>query len=531
MARFFHRKKPRRVSADIMRPIRRSQPPRPPSRDAYERAAVLPLFGVAATVLASGRDVQPARLLGLVVLIFGGLFLAGRYFLKFQAMYVQNLRRLVAMLALGVLVLAVARMTRDSDQLSILLTPVPALSIVLAILMSPRFAIESSVLLLGLCGLTLWGSDDLFAVLLTLFAGSTTGALFSFRVRKPSRLIVVGFMVGVTQMLVLGAVALFREDILATPLLVNRLALGFGHGLLTGFVVVGLLPVFEQLLSLLSDITLLEYSNQNEQDLLVRLQVEAPGTHQHSFIVGRLAESAAEAIGANGLLCQVGAYFHDIGKMNKPEYFSENSADAKSRHAQLSPEMSKLIITAHPKDGVELAELYGIPRPIIAFIEEHHGTTAVEYFYRMAVRQRPEENISKESYRYAGPRPQTKETAIAMVADSVEAASRALGEDATPPQLEKLVHDIVEMKMKDNQLDDCNLTMREITRIKEALLGVLIGIYHQRPKFPRDPTGKIAVPLAESEFLPEMETGRLALGGSTSDMSALKSKGGESARS
>jgi hypothetical protein len=437
-------------------------------------------------------------------LTFGLLFLAGRYFLKFQREHVKDLRPLLGMLAMGVLVLAVARIARDSDQLSVLVTPIPAVAIFFAMLLSPRFAVEATVLLLGLCALILKGIDDLFPVLLTLLCGATTGGLYSFRVRKPSRLIAVGLMVGVTQVLVLAAVALFQEE----PLQLGELAMALGHGLLTGLLVIGLLPFFEGLMSRLSDITLLEYSNQNEQPLLQRLQVEAPGTHHHSFLVGTLAEAAAESIGANGLLCRVGAYFHDIGKMNKPEYFSENSPDAKARHDQLSPEMSKLIITAHPKDGIELAEHYGIPASIKAFIEEHHGTTAVEYFYRLAVRQRPDEEVSKEAYRYAGPRPQTKETAIAMIADSVEAASRTLKE-STPAQIEKLIQDIIDMKMKDHQLDDCMLTMRELTRIKEALLQQLVGIYHQRPKFPRDPTGKMAVPLAESEFIPELETGRL----------------------
>jgi membrane-associated HD superfamily phosphohydrolase len=193
--------------------------------------------------------------------------------------------------------------------------------------------------------------------------------------------------------------------------------------------------------------------------------------------------------------------------MNKPEYFSENSPDARARHGKISPEMSKLIITAHPKDGIELAEHYKIPKPIQAFIEEHHGTTAVEYFWRLAASQREEGEVSKDSYRYAGPRPHSRETAIVMIADSVEAASRTLKE-VTPARLDQLIHDIVDMKMKDGQLDDCTLTMRELKLAREAFLQVLVGIHHRRPAYPRDPTGRLSVPLAEVELVPEIESGR-----------------------
>ena len=507
MFSLFQKKKPRRVSADIVRPLRREDGVLVSSSDPYERLLALIVFGIGVVAIASDPGQQLGRFLGLTVLVFGTVFLAGRYFLKFQAQMVGELQRLVSILGIALLVLLVARITRDSEGLTPLWIPMPFVSMIFAVLLSPRFAIEAAVMLLTLCALVLWGVDDLFPMLLTLFAGSATGALYSFRVRRPSRLIAVGVLVGTTQALLRAALALFRDEIPSTLELAGTLGLAMALGLASGLLVVGLLPLFERALNRLSDVTLLDYSNQNEQPLLRRLQMEAPGTHHHSFLVGTLAEKAAEAIGANGLLCRVGSYFHDIGKMNKPEYFSENSPDAKARHAELSPEMSKLIITAHAKDGAELADLYGVPGPIKAFIEEHHGTTAVEYFYRMAVRMRPDEDVSKDSYRYPGPRPRTKETAIAMIADSVEAASRTV-KDPNPANLEKVIHDIIEMKIKDGQLDDCGLTMRDLTRIREALLHVQIGIYHRRPSYPKDPTGALTVPLAEAEFQPELETGR-----------------------
>jgi len=501
------RRRVKRVAPELVRPL-----PRPGSEKSFrdhphERAIVAALFALGAVLIAADPGAGAARLVGLAVVVGGIVFLAARYFLKFEREAIASVRRAAALCGLALILLFLARIARDTQRFSLLLLPAPTLTILLALLLSPRFAIACSGLLLGLVALVAWGARDLLPELLTLTAGSLAGALYCFRVRKPSRLVGIGAIVGGTHLLVLFAVALFRDELPADATLLRRLLLGAAHGVATGFLVLGLMPIFERLLDRLSDLTLLEYSNQNEQPVLRRLQVEAPGTHHHSFMVGTLAEAAAEAIGANGLLCRVGAYFHDIGKMNKPEYFSENSPDARARHGRISPDMSKLIITAHPKDGLELAEHYRIPKPIQAFIEEHHGTTAVEYFWRMAAQQRPEGEVPKEGYRYAGPRPRSKETAIVMVADSVEAASRTL-KDVSAARLEQLIDDIVRMKMDDRQLDDCTLTMRELTRIKEAFLLVLVGIHHRRPAYPRDPTGRLAVPLAEVELVPEIESGR-----------------------
>jgi putative nucleotidyltransferase with HDIG domain len=501
------RRQPRRVAPELVRPLPRAGRDRSFANQPVERALVTALAAAASVAIAAEPGGGIARLAGLAVVIGGVFFLAGRCFLKFEGEAVASLRRVVTLDALLVLLLLAARMHRETGQPSLLLLPLPTLAVILSLLLSPRFAVAWSALVLVLVALVAWSAQELFAAVLMLASGSVAGALYSFRVRRPSRLVGIGAIVAVTQCLVLAATALARDELPADAQLLRRLLFAVAHGLASGFLVLGLMPLFERLLDRLSDLTLLEYSNQNEQPVLRRLQVEAPGTHHHSFLVGTLAEAAAEAVGANGLLCRVGAYFHDIGKMNKPEYFSENSPDARARHGRISPDMSKLIITAHPKDGIELAQLHRIPRPIQAFIEEHHGTTAVEYFWRMAVKARSEEEVPKDSYRYAGPRPQSRETAIVMVADSVEAASRTL-QDVTSGRLEQLVDDIVRMKMDDRQLDECALTMRDLTRMKEAFVHVLTGIHHRRPAYPRDPTGRLAVPLAEVELVPEIESGR-----------------------
>jgi putative nucleotidyltransferase with HDIG domain len=501
------RRRVKRLAPELVRPLARPGSEKSFRDHPHERALLAALFALGAVVVAADPGAGVARLAGLAVVTGGIVFLAGRYFLKFEREAIASVRRVAALCGLSLLLLFMSRLARDTQRFPLLLLPVPTLTILIALLLSSRFAIAWVGLVLALVALVAWESRDLLPALLTLAAGSLAGALYSFRVRRPSRLLGIGGIVGGTQLLVLFAVALFRDELPADTTLLQRLLLGAAHGLATGFLVLGLMPLMEKLLDRLSDLTLLEYSNQNEQPVLRRLQVEAPGTHHHSFLVGTLAEAGAESIGANGLLCRVGAYFHDIGKMNKPEYFSENSPDARARHGKISPDMSKLIITAHPKDGLELAEHYNIPKPIVAFIEEHHGTTAVEYFWRKAVLQRSEGDVPKESYRYAGPRPRTKETAIVMVADSVEAASRTI-QEVTAARLEQLIDDIVRMKMEDHQLDECTLTMRELTRVKAAFLQVLVGIHHRRPAYPRDPTGRLAVPLAEVELVPEIESGR-----------------------
>jgi putative nucleotidyltransferase with HDIG domain len=501
-----------RVAAELVRPLPRPGAQKDYVDRPYERALLAALFAVGGVAVAYEPSSGAAHLLGLTAVIGGLVFLGGRFLVRFEREAIASLRTVAVLGFMALLLLGLARVARDTPHFTLLLLPLPTFALLLALLISPRFAAAFAIFVSVLVAVVAWGTRDLLSSLLVLTAGALAGVLYSFRVRRPSRLLAIGLIVAVVQSLVVASAGALRGEIARggpiEPLL-DRLLVAAGHGLATGLLVLGLLPLFERLFARISDLTLLEYSNQNEQPALRRLQVEAPGTHHHSFMVGTLAEAAAEAIDANGLLCRVGAYFHDIGKMNKPEYFSENSTDARARHGALSPEMSKLIITAHPKDGIELAEHYRIPKPIQAFIEEHHGTTAVEYFWRLAVAQRNEEEVPKEDYRYAGPRPKTKETAIVMIADSVEAASRTL-KDVTPGRLEQLVDDLVRMKMDDRQLDDCSLTMRELTRIKEAFLQVLVGVHHRRPAYPRDPTGRLSVPLAEleGELVPEIESGR-----------------------
>jgi hypothetical protein len=250
-----------------------------------------------------------------------------------------------------------------------------------------------------------------------------------------------------------------------------------------------LLPIFEFLFKITTDLTLLELSDLN-RPLLKKMVLNAPGTYHHSLIVGNLAEAASDAIGANSLLARVGAYYHDIGKIEKAEYFSENETGHKSPHEKLAPSMSALIIQSHIKDGIELAKKHNLNKTIIDFIAQHHGTGLIYYFYQRALEKiGDDEKLKEEAFRYPGPKPQTKEAAIILLADAVEASSRTLN-DPTPSRIKGLVQKIINNKFIDNQLDECDLTLKDLNKIAAAFVRTLTGIFHTRVEYPGEGKNK-----------------------------------------
>jgi len=275
-------------------------------------------------------------------------------------------------------------------------------------------------------------------------------------------------------------------------------ALAVGNGILTATLVGGALPILEQLFQITTDISWLEASDLNHP-LLRRMTIEAPGTYHHSLVVANLAEAAAEAIGANATLCRVCSYFHDVGKLVKPEYFTENMSFERNPHDDLAPTMSVLIIIAHVKEGVDLALKYKLNQRIIDIIQEHHGTSVVRYFYQRALQQHEDAraggkimklreddipDVREESFRYSGPKPQTKESAIVSLADTVESASRSL-EKPTPQKIESLVNELIEERITDRQLDDCDLTLGELKIIAERFRFTLLMMLHSRIAYPK----------------------------------------------
>ncbi len=325
--------------------------------------------------------------------------------------------------------------------------------------------------------------------------GSIIAALGIANIRTRANLIKLGALAGASHFIIIIAYALLNNAHLSPNELVNQGLLGLANGIVSGFIILGILPFLERWFQILTDQSLLELADLNHP-LLKELSLKAPGTYHHSLRVGNLAEAATEAINANGLLSRVGSYYHDIGKLNKPEYFIENEAASLDKHKALTPSMSTLVITAHAKDGIELAQYHKLPPIIIDFIAQHHGTSVVKYFYHAALQNNDSEanhqnkttknGIDEESFRYPGPKPRIKESGVVLLADSVEAASRTL-DDITPAKLEGLVHEVIMEKLLDGQLNECALTMRELKSVEASFVRVLAGIFHPRIKYPEKP--------------------------------------------
>ncbi|TKJ39274.1 MAG: hypothetical protein CEE38_00570 [Planctomycetes bacterium B3_Pla] len=262
--------------------------------------------------------------------------------------------------------------------------------------------------------------------------------------------------------------------------------------LIVGLIIQNVLPVIEKSFRIATSMTLLDFSDAN-QPLLKRLHMEAPGTFSHSLLIGSIAEAAAEAIGRNGLLCRVGSYYHDIGKINKASYFVENELGSANRHKELAPTMSHLIIVGHVKDGIEMAKEYGLPTVLRQFIETHHGTTLIEPFYNEAIKLKSKNSKGKANdvpseseFRYPGPKPRTKEAAIVMLVDTSESAVRSLAE-VTPTKIEAVVRNMAMKRLQDGQFDECDLSLRELSQIETSISKTLAAHYHGRIAYPHPP--------------------------------------------
>jgi putative nucleotidyltransferase with HDIG domain len=431
--------------------------------------------------LDTGRAKTRVGLVGLVLMITIAM---SWYVSNYQHKIVKKHARgiAIAALLLSMLLLAQLAGVGTSPVFVFGLAPTILVAMILTIAYDQRFASGIASLHAVLVTLAL-GQGLSFLVI--LLAGATTCCYLLSDIRTRSKLVEVGFASGLAMMLATLAAGLMSMDPVGF-ILKNCLYAG-AAGMGAGFITLGILPFIEKVFRITTSMTLLELADVSHP-LLRRLSVEAPGTYNHSLQVATISESAAEAIKVNSLLCRVASYYHDVGKINKADYFCENQSGGANRHLNLSPSVSLLIIIGHVKDGVELAKEYNMPTSIIHFIQQHHGTTLVEFFYHQACTQQEQKQpdlpaVSEMQYRYPGPKPRSKEAAIVMIADAVESATRAM-QEPTPQRVESLVEDIIMKRLLDGQFDECELTMREIQQLQRSCVKSLLAIYHGRIPYP-----------------------------------------------
>ena len=425
--------------------------------------------------------------LSTVVLLFTVLaFLFGVYLSRNEPRITSSARSLAVFLSVCVVAVFLSRwLSYDPWRAEII--PLLATVMVFAIAINQVLAMVTAFVLAIVISLSTVSNIGQFVI---LTATTATAIIPLTSVPTRSTITKVGFLTGAVCFCMTMGTGLIQHQIpgefLGDSQLLSISARNAFCCFVASLLVASSLPFVESTFGVITDISLLEMSTVSHP-LLQELVRRAPGTYNHSIAVATIGEAAAESIGANGLLLRVGAYFHDIGKMLKPEYFIENmSANEESRHHKLAPAMSTLIIIGHVKDGVDLAKQHNLPPRLIDFIEQHHGTTLVEYFFREAERQADEDHktdAEESSFRYPGPKPQSREAGIMMLSDAVESASRTLSEP-TPKRIETLVHELTMKRLLDGQFDECSLKLSEIKTVEESLVKSLIGIYHGRIKYP-----------------------------------------------
>ena len=401
------------------------------------------------------------------------------YVARFQTSLARNLPMIAGVCVLVSLTIVLATLLNQPPWHAGLL-PLTFTAMVLTLAYNPQFALLMSFsMLLGLTVVQGTTAEHL----LEQMGGLATAILLLRHVRTRTQLVKVATSAGLAYLMMTVATGLLTGQTFS--LIVIDALRNFMWGSLAGFLLTGLLPVVERCFGIVTDISLMELAD-GSHPLMQELVRRAPGTYTHSITVATLGEAAAEAIGANPLLVRVGSCFHDVGKMLKPQYFIENQT-GENRHDALEPALSTLVIIGHVKDGLALAHQYNLPRPIVDFIAQHHGTTLVEYFYREAMKLQEastQGNADLEAcFRYPGPKPQSRENGILMLADAVESTSRCL-QSPTPGSLHKMVHDMLMKRLLDGQFEESGLTLTELHRIEESLSKSLIALFHARIKYP-----------------------------------------------
>ena len=484
----------------------------------YVKAFIFLAFaGVLALLVFSGQQPEPTKNFIIALLLLGTAIT--QLWINQPKTFAQNSRILLVFgvifmqLAVTKLLLVLCNSGNYrilTPQMAGLITPYAFAAMVLSVLLGRHHGLFGAVFA-SFWSSVLFGPIDAPILVTSLISGFTAVSL-TLQVRRRGKLIRAGLGVGIAIWALsltfglIGPINLFSVTGNDWRMIGIQSAFAIGNGIVTAMIVGGALPMLEHLFQVTTDISWLEAADLNHP-LLRRMTIEAPGTYHHSLVVANLAEAAAEAIGANATLCRVCSYFHDVGKLVKPEYFTENMNFERNPHDDLAPTMSALIIIAHVKEGVDLALKHKLNHRMIDIIQEHHGTSLVYYFYQRALQQQEDARaggkimnmraedipeVREESFRYSGPKPQTKESAIVSLADIVESASRSL-EKPTPQKIEQLVNELIEERIADGQLDECDLTLGDLRVIAERFRFTLMTMLHSRIAYPK-PESKFPTP-------------------------------------
>lgn len=436
-------------------------------------------------ILTSSNPALPLLGVILLVLIFCGSIIMYLYQYRPSILENESLIVLIGLLVISTLLISNAvssiniGINAEFSTLVAYVAPVAAGSMLIAILFEGKLSMFITTLLAILIGI-MNGVELQFS--LVAFVGGAAGIYSVSKLSQRSDLVKASlYIVGANVVTILALGLMLNYSL---PMLSISVLLGIINGILSSVLTIGTLPFWETAFGITTSVKLLELSNPN-QPLLRRLLLEAPGTYHHSVVVGNMAEAAADAVGADTLLTRVGANYHDIGKVKRPYFFIENQLTSENPHDKLAPTLSTLIITAHIKDGVELAREQGLPESIIEIISQHHGNSVISFFYHKAKESGLGEICQEDDFRYDNPKPRTKEAAIVMLADTIEAGVRSI-QKPTPNKIEVFVRKIIKDKLEDGQLGECDLTFRELDTIAQSFVKILTGIFHSRIEYPEN---------------------------------------------
>lgn len=417
-----------------------------------------------------------SNIIGIILITTIFLLLVVLYLIYFHSDIYEDISKLILLSIICIFIVLVAKMI---SQISGYLIPVAAASMLIAISLGPKIAMLVTVILSFLMSFIIGG--EINYILVAIIGGIVS--IYSIRkATQRSSLTRAGLMIAGVNIITISALGLINNE--GYYLILKDNLWGVLNGFLAVILTIGILPFLESFFDITTSFKLMELSNPN-QPLLKKLIVEAPGTYHHSIVVGNLSETAVEEIGGNGLLARVGSLYHDIGKIKRPYFFTENQEAYKNIHDDMEPSLSALVIASHVKEGIELAKKNKLPKDIIDIITQHHGTGLITYFFHRALKENGSsvDKIAEENYRYSGPKPQTKEGGIILLADSLEAATRTLT-NPTPSRIKSLVKEIIQKNLENGQLEECDLTLKDLDKIGDSFSRILTGMFHSRVEYP-----------------------------------------------